>query len=50
MNGLIRLLATIPPDVQGEWLALPTLQANRAGAWGCYHPGNLGARTAKVGL
>jgi hypothetical protein len=50
-HRLARLLATIPPEVQGEGLALPTLQAALRGRWrGNCHPGDLGTALRKLGF
>jgi len=50
-DRLSRLLATIPWEVQGEGLSLPTLQAALRGRWrGNCHPGDLGAALRKLGF
>jgi hypothetical protein len=50
-DRLARLLATIPPEVQHEGLALPALQAAMRGRWrGNCHPGDLGAALRKLGF
>jgi len=50
-DRLVRLLATIPPDVQSEGLSLPALQAALRGRWrSSCHPGELGAQLRRLGF
>jgi hypothetical protein len=48
---LVRLLTTIPIEVQREGLSLPILQASLRGKWrGNCHPGELGKALQKLGF
>jgi hypothetical protein len=50
-DRLGRLLATIPMEVQGGGLSLPTLQTALRGRWrGNCHPGELGEALRKSGF
>ena len=49
-DRLVRVLDTIPMDVQREGLSLATLQTSLKGRWrGSCHPGELGAALRKLG-
>jgi uncharacterized membrane protein YccC len=48
---LVRLLATIPVEVQREGLSLSTLQASLRGRWrGNAHPGEIGRALRRLGF
>jgi hypothetical protein len=50
-DRLVRLLATIPPEVQREGLSLPALQVSLRGrSRGACHPGELGTALRRLGF
>ena len=50
-HRLVRLLATIPVEMQRDGLALTSLQAQLRGRWrGNAHPGELGMALRKLGF
>ena len=50
-DRLVRLLATIPVDLQREGLSLTTLRASLRGRWrGNAHPGEIGRALRRLGF
>lgn len=49
-DRLVKLLATIPPEIKNQGLSLPAMQNMLSGKWrGKCHPGELGVALRKLG-